>query len=61
MCVRERVCLRARVCGEREGFQIFAAEREDSFKEVTDEARGTGQRKFARCWSRSAGTKFSPL
>lgn len=37
-----------------EGIRIGDAERKGSFEEVTDEAPGTGQRKFARWWYRAA-------
>ncbi|XP_069560534.1 ankyrin repeat and SAM domain-containing protein 1A isoform X9 [Brachyistius frenatus] len=43
-----------------EGFRIGDAERKGSFEEVTDDAQGTGQRKFARCWCRAAEPNFPP-
>lgn len=42
------------------GFQTVDA-RNGSFKEVTDETPGTGQRKFARRWYRGAQRNFPPL
>lgn len=41
------------------GFQTVDA-RNGSFKEVTDETPGTGQRKFARRWYRGAQRNFPP-
>lgn len=43
-----------------EVFETVDARRKCSFKEVTDETRGTGQRKFARWWYRAAEPNFSP-
>lgn len=42
-----------------EVFETVDAIRKCSFKEVTDETRGTGQRKFARWWYRAADRNFS--
>lgn len=44
-----------------EVFETVDAIRKSSFKEVTDETRGTGQRKFARWWHRAAERNFSSL
>lgn len=38
--------------------RLVGTEEKGSFKEVTDEARGTGQRKFARCWYCAATKLF---
>lgn len=46
--------------GCAEGFRLVGTEEKGSFKEVTDGARGTGQRKFARCWNRAADQTFPP-
>lgn len=48
------------VPGCAEGFRLVGTEEKGSFKEVTDEARGTGQRKFARCWYGAADQTFPP-
>lgn len=42
------------------GLGLGTQKRKGSFEEVTDEARGTGQRKFARWWYRAAERNFSP-
>lgn len=46
--------------GCAEGFRLVGTEEKGSFEEVTDGARGTGQRKFARCWNRAADQTFPP-